>query len=171
MLLSIINPILGVSVIIAFIISFILILEGISKKSFLSPLVSRYILWIGFVISFGAILASLFYSNGIGFEPCLLCWMQRIFMYPQAVLFGIALWKKDRGVLRYALALTIIGTLIALYHNYIDLGGTEFISCGTNAVSCTKRYVLEFGFITIPLMSLSMYLLLLTSMWTARRVK
>lgn len=47
-----------------------------------------------FLIVASASLGSLFYSEIIGFEPCKLCWYQRVFMYPQVIIFGIALWKK-----------------------------------------------------------------------------
>jgi disulfide bond formation protein DsbB len=68
-------------------------------------------------------------------------------------MYAIALITRDRNVFRYALVLSLFGLVIATYHNYIDLGGSEFIVCDA-AVSCTQRFVSTFGFVTIPLMSL-----------------
>jgi len=117
--------------------------------------VRRYALAIGFVIAVGAVVGSLYYSDIVGYEPCSLCWWQRVFIYPQMVLFAIALWRKDKNIFDYTLALSIIGGIIALYHSYIQYGGSPLFECGVEAVSCAKRFVYAFDYITIPLMSLS----------------
>jgi len=105
-----------------------------------------------------AMLSSLFYSSIAGFEPCFLCWWQRIFMYPLVFILGMAWYKKDPKVINYVLVLALIGIVISLYHNYVLYGGSELISCGTGA-SCDRRYVFEFGYISIPTMCLTSYLL------------
>ncbi len=117
---------------------------------------------LAFFVSLFATAISLFYSDVIGFEPCKLCWFQRIFMYPQIFILGLAWFKKDHKIIDYALILAMIGGLFALYHNYIYYGGTSLFPCDAFGlgVSCTKRYVFEFGYITIPLMSLTSFLLL-----------
>ncbi|MBI2515121.1 disulfide bond formation protein B [Candidatus Wolfebacteria bacterium] len=118
---------------------------------------------ISWLISLAAVAASLFYSEIAGFPPCNLCWWQRIFMYPQVALLGMALIKKDFKIIDYSLALALIGALFALYHNYIYYGGSSLFSCDASGlgVSCTRRYVWEFGYITIPLMSFTAFLLLI----------
>ena len=120
-----------------------------------------------FFVSLFAVLVSLFYSEVAGFEPCKLCWLQRIFMYPQIFILGLAWFRKDHKIIDYALTLAIIGGLVALYHNYIYYGGTSLFPCDAFGlgVSCTKRYVFEFGYITIPLMSLTNFLLLSVFLW------
>ncbi len=118
--------------------------------------VSKHALKIGFVLSLMGLIASLFYSEIAGFVPCALCWVQRIFIYPQIILFWVALKKADRGVLEYSLPLTLIGGIFSLYHNYLYLGGSPAIPCDANA-TCTQRFVFEFGFMTIPLMALSLF--------------
>lgn len=125
----------------------------------------KYTLHIGFIVSLGALAVSLFYSNIIGYPACTLCWWQRIFMYPQVIIFGIALVRKEKMVIDYALALSIIGALVALYHNYISLGGIDIFPCAATAeaISCTQRFVSEFGYITIPLMSLTAFLVIIVS--------
>src|SRR5437763_1991863 len=56
----------------------------------------------GIPVAFFLVLAgsalTLFYSEVLGIAPCSLCWLQRVFLYPQVVLFAIAWWKKDRNV-------------------------------------------------------------------------
>ncbi len=114
---------------------------------------TNWLLWIGFGIALSSIMFSLIYSGVIGYAPCQLCWWQRIAIYPQVLLYGIAMMTNDRKVFRYTLALSLIGVLFALYHNYLELGGNSLIACDA-AVSCTAIYVNQFDFVTIPLMSL-----------------
>ncbi|MES2315840.1 MAG: disulfide bond formation protein B [Patescibacteria group bacterium] len=130
--------------------------------------IKKHFLLIGFVLSLSASLVSLYYSEIIGFLPCHLCWFQRIFMYPQVFLFGIAYWKKDIQVARYAMPLLIIGTLIAIYHNFIYYF-TEYAGpCDASGVSCVQRLVSEFnGYISIPMLSLTVFVGLITLLLVA----
>jgi disulfide bond formation protein DsbB len=106
------------------------------------------------MIALLATLGSLFFSEITGFEPCKLCWFQRIFMYPQVVLLGLAWFKKDRKIVDYSLALAMIGAATSIYHNYIYYAAQKAAFCGS-ASSCAAPYVLEFGYITIPIMALT----------------
>ncbi len=103
---------------------------------------------------------SLYYSEVVGFIPCVLCWYQRIFLYPQVILLGVALYKKEDHILDYALLLTFLGGMIALYHTYISYGGTSLFPCSATGVSCLRQYVFELGYISIPLMSLTSFLMI-----------
>ncbi len=118
--------------------------------------ISRHSIWITFLLALAGMLLSLFYSDVIGYEPCKLCWLQRIFLYPQVFILCLALWKKDSKVIDYSILLSAIGFIIALYHKYVELGGHSAI-CATEAVSCSKIYVLEYGYITIPIMALTSF--------------
>jgi disulfide bond formation protein DsbB len=126
---------------------------------------AKYGLWLAFLMAVVATASSLFYSNVAHFAPCDLCWFQRIFMYPLVVLFGIALYKKDEKIADYGLVMAGIGFLISLYHNflYYHVGGLN-VSCtiGGVGVSCVKRYIFEFGYITIPMMALTGFALIIT---------
>ena len=98
---------------------------------------------------------SLFFSYVMGFAPCVLCWYQRIFLFPLVVILAAGLFPFDRGVVRYALPLTAIGWLIAAYHNLIYFGIVpENLSPCSQGVSCAEEYVKLLGFLSIPLMSL-----------------
>ena len=102
-----------------------------------------------------ATLGSLFFSEVMKLPPCVLCWYQRIAMYPLAVIFTIAILAKDDAVRRYALPLSLAGLLIAAYHVLlqINLIPASAAPC-TAGVSCLTRYIDWFGFIDIPVLSL-----------------
>ncbi|QHS21622.1 disulfide bond formation protein B [Virgibacillus sp. MSP4-1] len=105
--------------------------------------------------AFIATCGSLFYSEIMQFEPCKLCWFQRILMYPLVVIIGTAIIKKNAQIALPGFILSIIGAPLALYHYIIQkvnsAGAADF--CGQGA-SCTAEYVNYFGFVTIPLLSL-----------------
>ena len=82
-------------------------------------------------------------------------------MYPQAILFGLAFFKKDRNIFSYTIPLSLLGGIVALYHTYIQFGGTSITPCTAVGAECAKVFFVEFGYITIPTMSLSIFALLL----------
>lgn len=109
------------------------------------------------VISTGA---SIYFSDIVGFFPCALCWYQRIFMFPLVFVLFAGTVLKDRLVWAYALPLSITGLLFALYHNllYYKIIPEDFLECG--GVSCTIEYLSLFGFVDIPLLSLTSFALI-----------
>jgi len=116
---------------------------------------------LSFVVALTATLGSLYFSEVRGFTPCILCWYQRIFMYPLSIILGVALWKKTKDVWLYVLPLSLIGALIAAYHYYLQVTPTAIAPCSTTgfSVSCNERFFTYFGYITIPWMSLSAFVL------------
>ncbi|MVN89024.1 disulfide bond formation protein B [Deinococcus sp. HMF7620] len=74
-------------------------------------------LYLAWVVALVATLGSLYFSEVRQFNPCILCWFQRIFMYPLAVILGVAALGGDLRVRRYVVPLAGIGVLVALYHN------------------------------------------------------
>jgi len=68
---------------------------------------------LALLIALLATLSSLYYSEIAGFAPCELCWWQRIFMFPSFFLFSVALWDKDRKVVRYVAPLIFAGFLVS----------------------------------------------------------
>ncbi len=127
------------------------------SRKFVVTKIGQHGLALAFLVVLGSTAASLYYSNIVGFPPCDLCWYQRIFMYPQVILLGLAWHRKDYKIVDYGLVLAGIGTLISLYHNWIYYGGQSILPCEAFGlgVSCTKRYVFELGYVTIPLMALT----------------
>jgi len=100
-------------------------------------------------------LGSLFFSEVMELPPCVLCWYQRIFMFPLAVILTVGLLPFDIRVVQYALPLAAIGWLFALYHLllYHGLIPEDLQPCSQD-VPCSKVNLELFGFITIPLLSL-----------------
>jgi disulfide bond formation protein DsbB len=112
-----------------------------------------------FIVALISTLGSLFYSEVVGFDVCKLCWFQRVLMYPQSIILGLALIKKDKKVLDYSIALSIFGILIALYHYLLQLGIAPSVACPIVGYSagCAGRFVMNFGYITIPMMSVTAF--------------
>ncbi len=131
----------------------------ISKK--IREFKSHHGLGVIFIVSLMAVIGSLLYSDGVGFEPCSLCWIQRIFMYPIPIIAYIAYKPKDLKSLKYIKALAVFGILFATYHLILTHAPSADIPCPAGAVSCAIKYVNSFGFVTIPLMSFSAFLALL----------
>lgn len=137
-----------------------------SVKDFISK---RGVLF-AFIVALTATSGSLFYSEIAGYQPCILCWYQRIFMYPGVILLGMALWKKDKSIINYSIVLSIIGAFIAAYHHLMQIGVVPEGSCGAvgYSVSCAKIFVLTFDYIGLPLMALTAFLLIITSLLFAK---
>jgi disulfide bond formation protein DsbB len=113
------------------------------------------ILFLCWLLVTTSTLGSLFFSYVVGFAPCVLCWYQRIFLFPLVILLAMGLFPFDRSVVKYALPLAIAGWLTALYHNLLYSGIIpESIQPCSQGVSCTEKYIDLFGFITIPMLSL-----------------
>ena len=138
-------------------------------RTAITDLFGKWALELSFIVALAAMLVSLFYSDVAGYEPCILCWYQRIVMYPQVVLFGVALWKRRRDVADYALALSGIGALIAGYHYLLQWGWVTAEPCAASAVSCSKIFLLTFGYITIPLMSFTAFAVIIILQLIGRR--
>ncbi len=111
--------------------------------------------WLLAVVS---TLGSLFFSEVMGLQPCMLCWYQRIFMYPLVVIFLVGMFPFDRNVVRYALPIAVIGWGFAVYHYLLYSGyiPEDLQPCG-QGVSCAEINLELFGFITIPMLSILSY--------------
>lgn len=117
-------------------------------------------LLFAWIVALVATLGSLYYSEIAGFNPCNLCWWQRIFIYPQVLLLGIAYFKKDDSIINYSLSLLGVATLFSLYHNYIYYT-TKTSSLCSLSIPCVQKYITGLNYITIPLMALSSILLMI----------
>jgi len=113
-----------------------------------------------FVLALAGVVGSLIYSEFIGFEPCVLCWWQRVFLYPIAILLFAALIKKEKVIADYILSLSIPGGLVALYHSIIQITGSSSIFCSGSVSDCSVVYFKYFGFVTLPFMAFSLFALI-----------
>lgn len=107
------------------------------------------------LVSLLATLGSLFFSEVMLLPPCVLCWYQRIAIYPVVVISSVGLLARDRRVASYLWPFVLAGLAVAVYHNllYYDLIPQAITPCA-KGVSCTDRQLDWLGFISIPLLSL-----------------
>lgn len=160
-----------------FILFFIIILIGYYLKRIKNNLlillikfIKNYALLFAFIIAMLSTVGSLYYSEIAKFAPCKLCWFQRIFMYPQMFLLGIAFWRNDKKIADYIILLSFIGGIFAAYHYYLQLAPHAILPCSTVgfSVSCSERFVTQYGYITLPFMSLTAFVFNLVFMITAK---
>lgn len=120
---------------------------------------ANYRYQLAFVTVLIATLGSLFYSELAGYDPCKLCWIQRVFMYPQVLILGLAWWINDKTAWVYALALSLGGLIVAIYHYVLQLWPDQVVNCSIvgQATSCSGTYLMEYGYMTIPLMAASAF--------------
>ena len=119
-------------------------------------------LWLAALVALVSMSGSLYLSEVAGFEPCALCWYQRIAMYPLVLILGIAAVRGDAGVRRYAGPVAAIGAAISVWHIGVErLPGLPTGSCSLSA-PCDLIWVERFGFVTIPVMALAGFLAILT---------
>ena len=160
-LISTVNQALALLTIAGQIIVAVLIVSFTTKRSAALNFFTKHALAFSLAVALAATLGSLFYSEIAGYEPCKLCWFQRILMYPQVILLGIAWLKKDNGIVLYGIALSSLGALIAGYQYLLQIGFAPSIGCSAvgYSVDSAQRFVMQFGYITIPMMALAAFLL------------
>jgi len=120
----------------------------------------RLLLGTGAFVAGAAMVGSLWFSEVVGFVPCLLCWYQRIAMYPLVLLLGLAAWRGDALIWRYTLPLSVVGLGIAIYHVTIQYRPALAVAACTEGVPCTGRYVHVHGLVSIPFMAGGAFLLI-----------
>jgi disulfide bond formation protein DsbB len=120
--------------------------------------VSWVLLLAAWLIALCASLGALFIGEVLGQAPCHLCWFQRAFMFPLAVILLAACIRSDVGVWRYALPLAVIGGLVALYHTLLHIGfiPEPIVQCGAGP-SCSSAAMTLFGWLSIPALSLAAF--------------
>lgn len=153
------NFILAIGSMALFFAGAILLFDYFSQQS-LRVLVTRYTKIVVTVVTGLAIALTLVYSEVFGFVPCGLCWLGRIFMYPQFLIAGTALVARKAGFALYGLVFAVPGLIVSLYHHYIQMGGADVIGCPASGGDCTKRILFEFDFVTFPLIGASLFFFL-----------
>ena len=118
---------------------------------------------VAFVFTLVSAALTLYYSEVLGFEPCPLCWWQRIFLYPQCILFALALWKRI-SVRLISIVLSMFGIGFALYHHALQMLPAGSLPCPATGPSCSQITLLEYGYITYPLMAGTVFAFLIVLM-------
>ena len=140
----------------------LLLLTTPSWRARITSVAYRYGLLSIFILSAASIASTILLQYADDLAPCVLCWWQRVFMYPIAFIALIALIKNTHvsDIADYVLALSIVGGAIALYQHLLQiLPAGALIPCDATG-DCAVRSVFEFGFVTLPFMALSIFALL-----------
>lgn len=124
----------------------------------MKKLIQKNILYLAWTQALAAMLGSLYYSEIKNYTPCSLCWYQRILMYPLVLIIAVGILRKDKSLPYYVLPLSGLGWFIAFYHLLLQKGilPQAIAPCSIGA-SCLTKYTGYFGFITIPVMSLTAF--------------
>ena len=158
-LVSIVNQIFAILSILGQLAILVILVSLVFKQQAVIKFFGNRAFLLAFGIALLSMLGSLFYSEIAGYEPCKLCWLQRIVMYPQVLFFGLALWKKEFSLAIFSLLMSVIGLVIAAYHYLLQIGVVSSTACGAvgYSVSCSQRFVMQYGYITLVMMSLTAF--------------
>lgn len=128
------------------------------RRNSLDSMLNDALPYLAWVVALAATVGSLFFSEVMNLPPCILCWYQRIAMYPLIFIIGVGIVLRDWRMKIYALPVCLAGLTISVYHNllYYRLVPESITPCA-EGVSCTSRQIEWLGFITIPLMALTAF--------------
>jgi disulfide bond formation protein DsbB len=115
---------------------------------------------LAFLVALLATLGSLYYSEIRNFVPCALCWYQRILMYPLVIIILVGIVEQDEFLPTYVLPFSLIGIFVASYHYLIEWGVVGNPTACEVGIPCSVRWVNYFGFISIPFMALTAFILI-----------
>jgi disulfide bond formation protein DsbB len=116
------------------------------------------LLFAAWIIALTATLGALFIGEIMGQMPCTLCWRQRSFMFPLAVILAVASFCSDPGIWRYALPVVALGWLVAAFHTLLYAGiiPETIEPCGQGP-SCSSADMAIFGGLPLPFVSLAAF--------------
>jgi disulfide bond formation protein DsbB len=116
--------------------------------------IKKYGLYFSWLFATVGMIISLYFSDVKNFEPCHLCWFQRICLFPLCPILGIAAYRGFQDISRYLLPQVVFGLVLALYQVAIqEIPGWNFIEiCGAGP-SCSDKILIGLGPITIPMLS------------------
>ncbi len=140
------------------------------RRDNLAPEIGPYALPAAASVATVATLGSLYLSEVAHFVPCLLCWIQRGFMYPLALVLWLAWWQGWANIWRWAIPWSLAGSSVSVFHLAEQHGWLPGESFCSATAPCTQIWVSHFGFVTIPLMALSGFLFVAALMWVRQRV-
>jgi disulfide bond formation protein DsbB len=146
---------------------------GLSSREKLIIFLQDYGVQLAFGPALAALLGSLYFSEIAGFEPCKLCWIQRILMYPLTIILLVGIFNQDELTPKHVLPFSIIGMGVSFYHYLLQnhAFGPESSFCAVGA-SCVTRYINLMGFITIPFLAFIAFtminILILGVVWANR---
>ena len=116
----------------------------------------KYGLYFAWLIALLALMGSLYSSVILHLPVCDLCWYQRVCIYPLVIILGIATYRHDLAIIKYAIPLAILGALFALYQYLEQMipGFSPLALCSPTGPDCSHIHFKWLGFITYPFISL-----------------
>ncbi|MBD8499854.1 disulfide oxidoreductase [Paenibacillus arenosi] len=129
----------------------------------------RYGLYMAWIVALVATAGSLYMSEILLWEPCKLCWLQRIFMYPLVLLLGIAAYRNDHSIIVYALPFPIIGGGISIYHYLLQKVESFALKMGPCKVGVPCNFDYLEGWLTIPMLALIAFILIILLLVVGRK--
>lgn len=130
------------------------------------------LIFVAWIVVASASLGSLFFSEVMGVPVCVLCWYQRIALYPLTFILAVGLFPYDPKVVRYASVLVGMGWLVALFHVLLVAGIVpKSVQPCVQGIPCSETHISLFGFLTIPLMSLLTFTFVAVLLFFAQRNK
>lgn len=121
---------------------------------------------LALLFAFTATSGSLYMSNILGWEPCTLCWYQRILIYPLVVILAVGLLLEKKDTEDYALPLALIGLPVSLYHALLQRFNQYLSSgCSVTAISCSTEYTFHYNYITVPGLAFTALLVIVLLLW------
>jgi disulfide bond formation protein DsbB len=123
---------------------------------------------LAFAVALTTTLGSLYMSEVANFPPCILCWYQRILMYPNVLILAVASLRRDASVKWYVLPLTVLGLGISTYHYLLERFPDSISSACTTDVPCDTVWIWKFHFLSIPGMAWVGFALITTLVLLAR---
>jgi len=131
-----------------------------------SETLKKYYAELSLVLVFVATTGSLYFSKVLGWDPCIMCWYQRILMYPLVVIFGVGVLLEKDDIEDYAMPLALIGSGMSFYHYLVQrIEQFQSAGCSIAQVSCETQYTYYFDYITVPMMAFTVFLTVLLLNW------
>jgi len=149
-----------------------LVSEGVAASVLdLRDRFERWAIPAAFTVAFLATLGSLYFSEVAMYEPCRLCWYQRVAMYPLVPILAVATWRRDPGVRWYAIPVAGIGAIVSGYHYVLEWFPAADAGACKVGVPCTLVWFRELGFVTLPFLALTAFLLVIVLLLIPARVR
>jgi disulfide bond formation protein DsbB len=158
LLLSFLTLISGLGILLF--LTYLIFIASFNKKILilqLKRLINQSGPWMILSFSTIATLGSLFFSEIAGYNPCVLCWYQRIFMYPLVISSIILIYKNTKELLYFILPMSFLGIIFAGYHYFIRFL-SPILLCSIDGANCAIKEFMTFGYITIPMMALTAFM-------------
>ena len=133
--------------------------NGVRQKA--EKWLKKYVIYLVYAQVWTGFWGSLYFSEILNLPPCVLCAIQRLLFYPLVIVLSVGVWRRDKDLPLYVLPFSILGIIVAGYHNLIYYHIIpELLTPCTVQLPCTVRDFTLLGVISIPTMSLAAFILI-----------